>query len=261
MNSKRQWLGLLACVCGVVLWAKPMPASALAFRQVSTTESQGLSNQPILTLQVSPTLGLTISFIPSGELIQQVRVGDPTRIVADFDSPIGSAGFGREQGSGATVIYLRQLGQPLDLNARLTAQARNTNEMPLSVVTIDRQGNRHLHQFLLQLGQTSAYSTVEVVPDLVLAQRRLAATQRAAQSRPRLRPAVPTRTADVATQFEHGLALTELTRLPGLTPQMQERVGQLLVLLQSGESIESAAAATEVPIAIANQILALAADP
>jgi len=159
-----------------MLWAEA-PAIAtvgMIFRQVSANQSQGLSNQPVPVLDVSPLWGLNISFIPSGELIQQVRLGDPSRLLVDFDSPLGESAQDSSQITGATIVYLRELEQPLNLSLRLPIEARSTNSMPMSVVTLDRQGNRHLHQFLLRLGQETSYSTVEVVPDLVLQQRRLA---------------------------------------------------------------------------------------
>jgi hypothetical protein len=177
MERKYRWLSLLSCLCGVMFWVEA-PAIAtvgMIFRQVSANQSQGLSNQPVPVLDVSPLWGLNISFIPSGELIQQVRLGDPSRLLVDFDSPLGESAQDssrNQQITGATIVYLRELEQPLNLSLRLTTEARSTNSMPMSVVTLDRLGNRHLHQFLLRLGQE--YSTVEVVPDLVLQQRRLA---------------------------------------------------------------------------------------
>jgi hypothetical protein len=176
MERKYRLLSLLGCLCGVMFWAEA-PAIAtmgMVFRQVSANQSQGLSNQPVPVLDVSPLWGLNISFIPSGELIQQVRLGDPSRLLVDFDSPLGESAQDSSQITGATIVYLRELEQPLNLSLRLTTEARSTNSMPMSVVTLDRLGNRHLHQFLLRLGQETSYSTVEVVPDLVLQQRRLA---------------------------------------------------------------------------------------
>ena len=137
-----------------------LPSQAqMTFQPVSAQQARGRKGA-VPTLNLSPTWGLTLSFIKTGEQVQQVRVGDPSRILVDFDSPL-SSGSGD---GGATVIYLRQLGQPLDLGLRLPGAARHTNQVPLTVVTTGPQG-RQLYQFRLMLGQETPVSTVEVVPE------------------------------------------------------------------------------------------------
>lgn len=263
LQQRLKWFGV---AWGAVLLASSpislKPAISMEFHQVSTTQTQGLGSQPIPLIEVSPVWGLTISFIPSGELIQQVRVGDPSRILVDFDSPLGeSSGGSGDETTGATVIYLRQLGQPLNLSLRLTPQAVSTSDMPMSVVTLDRARNRHLHQFRLRLGQPTSYSTVEVVPELVLAQRRLAAAQ-VQPPRPRLSLLTPpARSSTVAQTLERGLAIAQTIQLAALNPEMWERCQQLLILLRDNQPLETAAAQTGVPIDLANQVLDLARNP
>lgn len=146
----------------ITLLALPVQAQ-MTLRQVSAQQSQGRLG-PVPTLDLSPTWGLTLSFIATGERIQQVRVGDPSRILVDFDSPLSGHPSGHLSGGGATVIYLRQLGQPLDLGLRLPIAAQNSPQVPLTVVTTSAQG-RKLYQFRLLLGQETSVSTVEVVPE------------------------------------------------------------------------------------------------
>ena len=266
MKTQQQLLGWLGCFWGVML-VVPKPAAAQAFRQVSTTQTQGLASQPIPTIEVSSLWGLTISFIPSGEFIQQVRVGDPSRVVVDFDAPLGD-GETQSQGdqvSGATVIYLRQLGQPLNLDQRLTSQARNSEAMPLTVITLDRQRNRRLHQFRLQLGGSPEYSTVEVMPDVMIAQRQLAAQRSARPTLPSLLPSRRNPTPQssnqssdqVATQLERGLQQARSQSIVGLTEQMQLLVQELIERLRTGESIEDATSALSVPPGLVEQILSI----
>ena len=138
------------------------PAQAEMRRtQVSQSQSQGEAGA-FPALAISPQWGLTLSFIKTGEQIQQVRVGDPSRILTDFDTPLE----GQREG-GAHVIYLRQLAQPLDLDLRLPGPARQSHQVPLTVITQGRSG-LNLYQFQLSLGQASQHSTVEVVPDAQL---------------------------------------------------------------------------------------------
>jgi len=148
----------------VTLAALPSQAQ-MTFQSVSAQQAQGRKGA-VPTLNLSPTWGLTLSFIPTGEQIQQVRLGDPSRILMDFDSPLSSQSSSAEAG-GATVIYLRQLGQPLDLGLRLPGAAQATNQVPLTVVTTGPQG-RQLYQFRLLLGQETPVSTVEVVPESLM---------------------------------------------------------------------------------------------
>lgn len=150
-----------------LLWWLALPVQAqIAFQQVSAQQAQGKQG-PVPTLNLSPTWGLTLSFIQTGERIQQVRIGDPSRILVDFDSPLSST----SPDGGATLIYLRQLGQPLDLNLRLPNAAQQTNQVPLTVVTTGSQGLR-LYQFRLLLGKETSISTIEVVPEALMPQAR-----------------------------------------------------------------------------------------
>lgn len=155
----------LMVASSLAMLALPVQAQ-MTFQQVSARQAQGQQGS-VPKLNLSPTWGLTLSFIPTGERIQQVRIGDPSRILVDFDSPLSST----QSGGGATLVYLRQLGQPLELGLRLSAAARQTNQVPLSVVTVGMEG-RKLYQFQLLLDQETSVSTVEVVPQVLMPQSR-----------------------------------------------------------------------------------------
>ena len=148
-----------------LLGLSALPTQAqMTFQQVSSQQAQGKQGS-VPTLNLSPTWGLTLSFIQTGERIQQARIGDPSRILVDFDSPLSSD----SSDAGATVVYLRQLGQPLDMGLRLPKAAQQTNQVPLTVVTTGVQGRR-LYQFRLLLGQETSISTVEVLPEALMSQ-------------------------------------------------------------------------------------------
>jgi hypothetical protein len=98
----------------------------------------------------------------------------------DFDSPLCNDGAkdSNSNNCGATVINLRQLAHPLDLNMNLAASATQ-NLTSLSIITIGTGGVRNLYQFQLALNEpTPAYGILEVVPDAQM---------------PRLNPLLPTK--------------------------------------------------------------------
>ena len=156
-------VGFATVSCGVALalaLAGPVQAQ-MRMTQISQSQSQGEAGA-LPQLPLSPQWGLALSFIKTGEQIQQVRVGDPSRIVTDFDTPLEG-----RRGGGASVIYLRQLAQPLDLDLRLPGAARHSNQVPLSVITQSSQG-LNFYQFQLSLGEATQHSAVEVVPDALM---------------------------------------------------------------------------------------------
>ena len=166
-------VGMATVAMATTLTMSLLAATAQAemrMTRISVSQSQG-DEGALPKLLISPQWGLAVSFIKTGEHIQQVRIGDPSRIVTDFDSPLEGRG-----GGSASVIYLRQLSQPLDLDLRLPGAARYSNQVPMSVVTQGRQG-LNFYQFQLSLGEATHHSAVEVVPDALMPRP---------QSRPRI---------------------------------------------------------------------------
>jgi hypothetical protein len=251
MQSKKFWS---SCLATIIFWGGATVAQAeIGFRQVSTGESQGIGGKDVPTLDVSPLWGLTLSFIKTNEVVQQVRIGDPSRVVVDFDTPLsgGVSTETRQSGaantavrSGAAVIYLRQIGDPLKLPTRLTASAKKSSKIPLTVITVDRSNQRKLYQFLLVLGKNTKYSTVEVVPDSLM---------------PRTgKPVTPVVTAvNVPEQFAKGLVLAQKKNVVVIGSPLDRRLQVLLGLLQKGETLETAAQQADVPLAVVNQIMQL----
>jgi hypothetical protein len=228
------------------------PALAdIGFKQVSIGQSQGLGGNDIPTLEISPVWGLTISFIKTNELVQQARISDPSRVLVDFDSPLTGGieprtpqlGAPGRTPTGAAVIYLRQIGDPFKLPTRLTAKAKKSNKLPLTIITTDRSNQRKLYQFLLVLGKDTKYSTVEVVPDSFFARPVVAA------------PAPPP--IDVATLFSQGLALAKQKNMIVPASPLDQRLQALQSILQRSSTLEAAAQQTNVPMRIVQQIMQL----
>ena len=134
-----------------------------AKRQIGISQAMGVSGVTSV-VSLSPMQSLNISFIKTGEVIKKVWLGNPSKVVMDYDSPLCKDGA-NDSNCGATVINLRQLAQPLDLDMNLPASARG-NRTSLTVITTGAGGLRNLYQFQLVLNvPTPAYSILEVVPD------------------------------------------------------------------------------------------------
>jgi hypothetical protein len=156
------------------LWAGSMPtetfASPLIRKQLSIGEASGQTGVNAV-VSLSPMQSLTISFIKTGEVVKKVWLGNPAKVVIDYDSPL-CKDAAKESSCGANVIYLRELAQPLDLDMNLPASAKG-DLTSLTVITTGSGGNKNLYQFQLVLGEsTPPYSVLEVVPDSQI--RRLA---------------------------------------------------------------------------------------
>jgi hypothetical protein len=146
-----------------------------AKRQIGVSQAMGVSGVTSV-VSLSPMQSLNISFIKTGEIIKKVWLGNPSKVVMDYDSPLCKDGA-KDSNCGATVINLRQLAQPIDLDMNLPASARG-NLTSLTVITTGAGGLRNLYQFQLVLNvPTPAYSILEVVPDAQI---------------PRLTPLTPT---------------------------------------------------------------------
>jgi hypothetical protein len=258
MQSKTLWGGCLATA--IFLSSNAVALADIGFRQVSASQSQGQGGKDVPTLEVSPVWGLTISFIKTNELVQQVRIGDPARVLVDFDAPLVGGDArpqiqGNTQGrtmNGASVIYLRQIGEPLKIHNRLTRSAKKSNKIPLTVITIDRSNQRKLYQFVLVLGKETKYSTVEVVPDSQLPR---SAPSAAPNSSGATVATVPS--GDVAQQFAKGLAIANKNNIVVPASPLDQRLQVVLQLLQKGETLETAAQKADVPLSVVQQIMLL----
>jgi hypothetical protein len=146
-----------------------------AKRQIGVSQAMGV-NGVTSVISLSPMQSLNISFIKTGETIQKVWLGNPSKVVMDYDSPLCQDGA-KDSNCGATVINLRQLAQPIDLDMNLPASARG-DLTSLTVIATGTGGQRNLYQFQLVLNvPTPAYSILEIVPDAQI---------------PRLTPLTPT---------------------------------------------------------------------
>jgi hypothetical protein len=253
MPPKIFWGG---CVTAAFLFFTSSAQAEISFRQVSIGQSQGTKGKDLPTLEISPLWGLTISFLKTNEVVQQVRISDPAKVAVDFDAPLSgglepraSLQLATQPGnpgrsiSGASVIYLRQLGDPFKLPTRLTAKAKKSSKLPLTVITLDKSNQRKLYQFLLVLGKDTNYSTVEIVPDSFFASP--------------VAPVILPPPIDIAQEFSNGMVLATQKDLLVPGSPLDQRLKVLQKILRTGASLEVAAQQTNVPMRIVNQIMQL----
>lgn len=136
-----------------------------AKRQITVSQATGsLVGGVTTSISISPKQSLNISFIKTGEIIKKVWLGNPSKLVMDYDSPLCKDGA-KDSDCGATVINIRQLAKPIPIEMNLPKSAKG-DTTSLSIITTNPKGLRNLYQFQLFLNARSpAYSILEVVPD------------------------------------------------------------------------------------------------
>lgn len=159
-------------------------ATPLVKRQMTVSQATGAINGDISVVSVSPSQALTISFIKTGQLIKKVWLGNPSKIVMDYDSPLCKDSASVSPNCGASVIYLRQLAQPLKIEMNLPESAKGDLTL-LTVITASGE-SRYLYQFQLALNQPLVYSVLEILSDSAI---------------PKLTPILPSNSAKITPLF------------------------------------------------------------
>jgi hypothetical protein len=186
--------------------------------------------------------------------------------VVDFDAPLASGGAGAASSvgsnTGATIIYLRQLSEPLDLDLRLTKAARNTKQVPLTVLTVDNSGSRKMYQFRLLLDRDTDYSTVEIVPDAMMPQRGAIVSPAKTPAKTtvigdKALPTTSQSTPNVAQQFAQAVERAKQNQLILPGSALEEKLKQMVGLLNQGKTLEVAAKEVGVPMPMVEQFLSL----
>lgn len=136
---------------------------SLAFtpeRTIYESQAEGKEGQ-IITLPISPSLGMTLNFLPTVAVIQRAWLDDPSRVTLSFDSPLpGSSSNGSSSG-GASVLHLRQIN-PLHFTALPSNPSGITT---LTLVASSPQG-RKLYEFeVIPTKSSPTYTTLTILPD------------------------------------------------------------------------------------------------
>ncbi|MCY6494247.1 hypothetical protein [Leptolyngbya sp. GGD] len=150
---------LMLCVPSVFL---VQIANATVVRNVSSDQAQGIVGEAI-SLDVSPGVGLNISFIQTGELVKKAWIDDPSRITLSFDGTLCqtiSQGQECDSDQGASVVHLRQI-RPIQFP---DLPRSNANGTLLTLITEGSEG-RKLYQFRVRpVTREPKYTTIAVRP-------------------------------------------------------------------------------------------------
>lgn len=137
-------------------------ALALPARTVYSQDAQGTKSAGV-DLKVWSGYGLTISFIPSGEIIKYVWIGDPSRIGFTSNGNLcqKSEKDANCINSGATVLFIRQI-KPIDF-PNLTSSEDGSTQM--TVITSSTEGQKQYQFRLIPDQGIPSYTSLIIKPD------------------------------------------------------------------------------------------------
>ncbi|MBE9180221.1 hypothetical protein IQ268_16785 [Oculatella sp. LEGE 06141] len=154
MKYFKTWTGSVLLLSLFALIAPTARANGV--RQLARTDD--------LTIPISPGYGVNVSFIPTGETIQQVWLDDPSWLTLDADgclSGLGRTNQNCDSNAPATILHLRRIER---LNMPGIPRAEQAQ---LNVVTRSASGDRQIYVFRLNPAETSPNHTIEIVPTIV----------------------------------------------------------------------------------------------
>ena len=115
-----------------------------------------LGDSPVIPIAQGE--GVTITFIPSRQIVQKVWLDNPNWLTLDADGCLEGLGTGSCDASRATSIHLRRI-KPLQIEG-LPA----TGTSMLTVISRDASGELKISTFKLVSATSAQHSLVEVVP-------------------------------------------------------------------------------------------------
>ncbi|MBD2527322.1 hypothetical protein [Nostoc sp. FACHB-133] len=139
-------------------------------RIVYQREAQGINSAGI-ELKVWRGYGLTINFIPTGETIKQVWIGDPTRIsftsngslCQKTDNSSSNDSTSNCGQANATVIFLRQI-KPISF-PNITNSIDGSTQ--ITVITSGSDGQKQYQFKLIPVTGQPSYTSLVIKPDVL----------------------------------------------------------------------------------------------
>ena len=264
----------------VLLVMNPIQVLAGSAKTVYSQDAQG-TNSVGVELKVWRGYGLTINFIPTGETIKQVWIGDPTRFSFTSNGSLcqktdNSSSNDSASNCGqlnATVIFLRQI-KPISFPNMTNSSDGSTQ---ITVITSGSDGQKQYQFKLIPATGQPLYTSLVIKPDVL---RPLPIIR----TKPQIVPTVRENKTPVTTTApppERVAAVTSVTTISPGTPQARNdanalayglavanRNGQVKVgstnwnkaqdairLLRRGQSRESAISHSGIPKEIFNQLI------
>lgn len=134
-----------------------------AARNVYSQDAQG-NKSTGLDLKVWQGYGLTINFIPTGETIKQVWLGDPTHFSLTSNGKLCQQGTSNDENcgnGGATILFLRQI-QPIKF-PHLTSSGDGSTQ--ITVITSGTDGQKQYQFKLIPAKGQPSYTSLIIKPD------------------------------------------------------------------------------------------------
>lgn len=142
-------------------------------RTIYAQDAQGMQSKTV-ELRVWKGYGVTINFIPTGETIKQVWIGDPSRISFTSNGDLCPKDASQDCHGGATVLFLRQI-QPINFPNMTSSRDGSTQ---ITILTIGAEGQKQYQFKLIPASGQPAYTSLVIKPEserpapLLLANRR-----------------------------------------------------------------------------------------
>jgi hypothetical protein len=251
---------------------------ALPTRTVYSQDAQGTNSMGV-DLKVWKGYGLTINFIPTGEIIKQVWLGDPSRFTLTSNGNLCQRGTSDSNCGrvGATVLFLRQI-KPINFPTLTSSPDGST---VITVITASSDGQKQYQFKLIPARGKPQYTSLIIKPDSekplpILVRKQPAVTTEkpsqqqtvSAVNNQNVTTVKTTSTATTQTQalsnssrrndanaIAYGLAIANRNNRikPGSTNW--KKAQNAIRLLRRGKSREQAVNLSGIPLSIFNQLL------
>ncbi|MBD2531907.1 hypothetical protein H6G97_20890 [Nostoc flagelliforme FACHB-838] len=257
----------------------PTQALAIPARVVYSQDAQGINSSGI-DLKVWSGYGLTINFIPTGEIIKQVWIGDPSRISFTSNGDLCQKNTSNQDctNAGATVLFLRHI-KPIDF-PNITSSGDGSTQ--ITILTSGTNGQKQYQFKLIPSTGKPTYTSLVIKPDssrpnpVLLARERLPVTPIKKPSPPQ-QTVTPTNHQNVtaasvvssistlplnnstqrsdANAIAYGLTIANRNGTIKLNSPTWKKAQDAIRLLRRGKSREEAASLSGVTLSVFNQLL------
>ncbi|BAZ71028.1 hypothetical protein NIES4106_58250 (plasmid) [Fischerella sp. NIES-4106] len=142
------------------IWSEQV--NALSIREVYSQDAQGITGLNTV-LKVHPGYGLTINFIPTGEKIKQVWIGDPSRFAFTSNGCTQQLQVNQTcSHESATILFIRQI----KLIKFPNISSSKDGSTQLTIITTGDDGKQKQYQFqLTPASGKPAYTSLVIKPD------------------------------------------------------------------------------------------------
>ncbi|UKP01040.1 hypothetical protein [Nostoc sp. UHCC 0870] len=135
--------------------------AALAnIRTIYAQDGQGRQSKAV-ELKVWEGYGVTINFIPTGETIKQVWIGDPSRMSFTSNGNLCPKNSSQDCNGGATVLFLRQI-QPIKFPHLTSSRDGGTQ---ITILTSGAEGQKQYQFKLIPASGQPAYTSLVIKPE------------------------------------------------------------------------------------------------